>query len=872
MKRKVVAAIPEEAPARGGVRLWIAAVLRGLLEAVVLFLVCAAPWCYGAVHAGFEFLLLAGVGVVLVLWGARMLLEGQLSWKKCPVALCLAGLFLLGVWQITPLPPSVLGRVSPGMAGLSERLLPAKPEILPDGTGATPSATPPGRTISVYPAATRLQLARLLAICLLFAAVRNNIAPRPGLRRLGIATVLNGAALSVFALVQSLSSPPNLLYWSYPSLGQVFGPFICRNHFPYYINLCIGLGVGLLLDRGRQFGKGEGTPRSLLQDPAALWIAAGVALMAGAATYSMSRGGILALGGGAVVCLVLSRSRSVRSQRGGAILVVAALAVILAAWLGFGVITDRVATLWKGEAYVSRVALWKRMAPLATEFPAFGTGLGTFNCTESLCQNTSDEARSEAEHAHNDYLEMLLEGGVPGLLLTLLMVVLVYRLGLRAVRLGPGRRLALGALFGFSTLVIQSFGDFGLHIPAIAVLATVLCAHLVSLGAAAGLAEGDPAPEYRIRLGGIAPLLGAATLVALALLLSGISWRAHRIDRLRTTAARLQREEGEEGLAEQVACLETAARLAPEDANVQADLGQMLYSVYTRKSGQLARRGSLIAATEMVLAARNDWSAALNWSVASAAEREVLHQKEEALAREYLYPALRSYLTARNRCPVLSTPHMLLGTYATRLRQADSRQAYLARAKQLSAGDPKAWYLYGIDELAAKETAQAWESWRHCLELSDMYLPLILGPTLSALGPEEIVDKVLPDRPALLVTAAFMLYPEASAARERRPFFEKAVRVLDAQPGEPKPEDLRAKARALKGLGSPEEALAVYRQLLQQQPLETAWRFELAQILYEEHKLEDARRELVVILAQQPKNPPALELAALVSHELARQK
>ena len=39
-------------------------------------------------------LLFVGVGVVLALWGARMLVEGHLAWKKCPVALCLAGLFL----------------------------------------------------------------------------------------------------------------------------------------------------------------------------------------------------------------------------------------------------------------------------------------------------------------------------------------------------------------------------------------------------------------------------------------------------------------------------------------------------------------------------------------------------------------------------------------------------------------------------------------------------------------------------------------------------------------------------------------------------------------------------------------------------------
>src|SRR5205807_1356332 len=130
-------------------------VLRAALEGVTLLLVCAAPWFYGSVHPGFELLLFAGVGVVLALWGERMLLEGCLSWKRCPVALCLAGLFLLGVAQTVTLPRSVLAWVAPGTSRLYDRLLPEQPEAVPgDGAGELPTV-PAGRTISLYPGATR---------------------------------------------------------------------------------------------------------------------------------------------------------------------------------------------------------------------------------------------------------------------------------------------------------------------------------------------------------------------------------------------------------------------------------------------------------------------------------------------------------------------------------------------------------------------------------------------------------------------------------------------------------------------------------------------------------------------------------------------
>ena len=92
------------------------------------------------------------------------------------------------------------------------------------------------------------------------------------------------------------------------------------------------------------------------------------------------------------------------------------------------------------------------------------------------------------------------------------------------------------ALFGFTTLVIHSFGDFGLHIPAITLLATVLSAHLCALGDTGRESPPDAAPgaagEYRLRLGRLAPLLGAGTSVVLGLALCAVlAVPAQEIDR-----------------------------------------------------------------------------------------------------------------------------------------------------------------------------------------------------------------------------------------------------------------------------------------------------------------------------------------------------
>ena len=102
--------------------------------------------------------------------------------------------------------------------------------------------------------------------------------------------VVNGAALSLFGLVQFFTSPANVIYWTDQTRGAVFGPFINRDHFAFYVNLCIGLGIGLLVSRSmtrdtarvpietRATADPAPQPRrrstgaGLLHDPAALWI------------------------------------------------------------------------------------------------------------------------------------------------------------------------------------------------------------------------------------------------------------------------------------------------------------------------------------------------------------------------------------------------------------------------------------------------------------------------------------------------------------------------------------------------------------------------------------------------------------------------
>ena len=177
-----------------------------------------------------------------------------MTWRRCPVVVCLAGLFLFGVLQLVPLPHGVLSRLSPATVRLCDKLLPAQRETLPEGDIPLAPLAAKDR-LSLYPGGTRAELVRLLGVFLLFVAVRHNAASPKALGHLAVAATVNGAALALFAFLQFFSSSHQTIYWGLPvPQGSPFGPFICRNHFPFYVNMCIGLAAGLLLAQAAQFG------------------------------------------------------------------------------------------------------------------------------------------------------------------------------------------------------------------------------------------------------------------------------------------------------------------------------------------------------------------------------------------------------------------------------------------------------------------------------------------------------------------------------------------------------------------------------------------------------------------------------------------
>ena len=131
---------------------------------------------------------------------------------------------------------------------------------------------------------------------------------------------------------------------------------------------------------------------------------------------------------------------------------------------------------------------------IAANFP-FGSGLGAFGVAYTPFDNLSGLER--VEQAHNDYLQVLTDAGLVGLVIGALFLVVLIREGIRATSIENTYRrgLAVGAFAGSCAILVHSIFDFVLHTTAIAVLFLAL----VSVLTASRNSYKDDVEEFDIR-------------------------------------------------------------------------------------------------------------------------------------------------------------------------------------------------------------------------------------------------------------------------------------------------------------------------------------------------------------------------------------
>jgi hypothetical protein len=369
--------------------------------------------------------------------------------------------------QLIPLTPSARGRLSPEAFAVDRvTALDAEPAVRP------------AHPLSVDVESTAWALALAAAYLAIFWCARA-IVSRGGVRvpLRGVAWL--GLALTTVVAVQRATSP-SLLYWTWKPMSagaSPYGPFVNRNGLACWLAMAVPLVIGYAMARHHspRRSKGGAIPGSSL-DPTQLWLAGSAVLMTGALLASMSRAGILGGGIGLLAFVLFSRKRlGGRSGVAWMIAALVAMVVLASAYANLGSLAMRMTeTTEQGEW--GRLAIWRDTWRMASDFWLTGIGAGAFQHAMLVYQQGS--RLFFFNHAHNEYLQILAEGGV--LLAAPAAIALLAAVALMARRL-RGDRSAMfwirgGAVAGVIAVAVQSVWDTGLRTPANGVLFAMIAA------------------------------------------------------------------------------------------------------------------------------------------------------------------------------------------------------------------------------------------------------------------------------------------------------------------------------------------------------------------------------------------------------------
>lgn len=462
-----------------------------MLTAVVVLLVAWGALAFGSVYPWAYTPLLAGCALT----GAVGLAVHRS--RRLPAATRAAFLALLvvlgaGAVQLIPLPPAVLDAVSPNTGAFLETydlgyVFGSMAE--PTDEVATQASTS-WHPLSLAPRRTLVGLASLAAFTLLLAGLTTALS-RSGSRRLTASIVVFGVVLALIGIVQKAILGEHAWggmkiygFWQpVHLLSTPFGPYVNKNHFAGWmlmgLPLALGLGLGLA-EQGIRSRRDDW--RSIL-----LWLSSpqggrlqltvlATLLMVASLLMAKSRSG---LGGLIVVLIVLSiaAGRRFGSARAGIVAFgsLAAAFTVVFALAG----TDLAARITdQSDAVDLRKNIWTDSVRVIKAFPLAGTGVNTFGTAMTGYQTTQKD--QHFQEAHNDYVQIAVEGGllvgIPALVAFVLLVRAIWR------RFSAGQDdtmthwIRVGAATGLLAIAMQAFVEFSLQMPGNAALAVVLLA------------------------------------------------------------------------------------------------------------------------------------------------------------------------------------------------------------------------------------------------------------------------------------------------------------------------------------------------------------------------------------------------------------
>jgi O-antigen ligase len=347
----------------------------------------------------------------------------------------------------------------------------------------------PWRPVSIDPAKTMLGLGLFGAFALFLLGATRTVS-NVGARPLAMAVMFLGILLTVLALVQ-LAINPNareftLIYgfWRPKYVSTPFGPFVNPNHYAGWmlmalpLVMCLGYGTFERARLDAPPGTSQPGRFAMAEEGGVVALCAFAFLVMGVSlVMTRSRSGIacLAIATSLIGAMIAKRQPSARARAS----IAAAFALLLLGTVAWAGVENTIVKFQSTQAArVSRLGAWRDTLRIISDSPLTGTGFDTYGRAMQLYQ-TPPRTVYFLE-AHNDYLQILAEGGLLVGLPVLVAIVIfagdVQRRFKEAPKVGLTYWLRVGAVVGLVSVAVQSFVEFSLQMPGNAAFFAVLAA------------------------------------------------------------------------------------------------------------------------------------------------------------------------------------------------------------------------------------------------------------------------------------------------------------------------------------------------------------------------------------------------------------
>ena len=412
-------------------------------NSAVFFMVCMLPCLLTVLFGAVDSITWAAIMVVtaamIVLWSLQGWFENGLLFDPNSLLLPIVVLIALGIFQLLPLGTD-----------------------LPAGM----LTTPPARSASLYPYATRAFIRNLAVFVVFLSAALTFVNSTTRVQKAALVVVIFGSLMGFYGILQQIAQPDGIYGMRRSAQGNPFGSFVNQHHFAAFMEMTAGVTMGFI------FGSSAKEKKFLF----------GLALvvMLAAIVLTGSRGGMLSICGTSGFAALLSfvyRRRydakaAVPPERRSKLPVLAggfamaAAVVFLVLYLGGDDALGRGVGLGGSadDASSGRLHFWSIALKIFFDHPIIGAGLDAFGVAFTRYDTWNGAFR--VEQAHNDYLQMLADGGIIGLICGSGCIFLLFKKGLRTISssaVGLRRDIAIGSLAGCFGILIHSFVDFPLR-------------------------------------------------------------------------------------------------------------------------------------------------------------------------------------------------------------------------------------------------------------------------------------------------------------------------------------------------------------------------------------------------------------------------